>query len=193
MRKIVASPKLFIPVLFTILLISFVILHPGIKPRWDSGYRSNLLTKFIDEISADGKLDAQKYWYFRERYSPGNFSFNDEVIDLLQTFRIVNVNDQGNTELLYYEGKYLNSIDSISTEASLSAVGAGADHNTDRKNILLNTENILLTKTNDNFLELEFILPISEMKKANGFFDYLESENQLLENKVWVNRTQIKL
>lgn len=166
-----------------------MILHPGIRPRWDLSYRNNLLVKFVDEISAEGKLDAQKYWYFRERYSPGNFSFNDEVIDLLQTFRIVNVNDQGNTELLYYKGKYLSSTDSISTEGSLSLV----DANTDQKNILLNTESVLLKKISNDLLELEFILPISEMKKANGFFDYLESEDKLLENKVWINRTKIKI
>ncbi len=65
--------------------------------------------------------------------------------------------------------------------------------------IELQTTNILLIKGQEeensektvSQYELWFVLPIEQMKKANGFFDYTSDELELLENKYWLNHTLI--
>lgn len=186
MRKHPELQRLFLPIIIAILIVTTILFHPGIRPNLDHSYRQNKLSEFIRNIKEEKKLDPQKYWLFRERYSPGDFRYNDDAIEMLQTFRIVKLNDIGATELLYYSGKYLNSTDSVTTDLSLEkeVVEGGS--------LIIDLENLQLIKMQNNSYILKFLLPISEMKKANGFFDYLESENKLLENKFWLNKTVIK-
>lgn len=46
-------------------------------------------------------------------------------------------------------------------------------------------------KRNGKVTEIIFIKPISEMKKANGFFDYNDKDKKLLEGKYWFVYTTI--
>lgn len=188
MRKIPALLHSFFLLTILVLLFSLAFFHPGIRPRWDSHYRRQLLDKFISQVEADQKIDPQKYWYFRERYSPGNLSFNSQAIDMLQTFKITNLEELKPTVLLNYQSKHLSSTDSVTPEPHLiKKPTPGSD-----EKYIINQDNLILQKIDEHHLKLEFVLPISEMKKANGLFDYKDSENQLLENKFWLNQTLIE-
>lgn len=48
-----------------------------------------------------------------------------------------------------------------------------------------------LIATNAKEVVIYFIKPISEMKRANGFFDYKNKDKKLLSNKNWFVTTII--
>lgn len=188
MRKILPSVKVISLMVVLMPLIAFMFFQPSVRASWDSNYRKNLLVDFITDVKSSGKINPQKYWYFRERYSPGSFTFNKNAIDLLQTFRIIDLDVDKRTDLLFYDSRYLDSTDSV-LPASQSAEFKTQVIAQNQSEVILESDNFVLHKPNDKTVELVFILPIEEMKRANGFFDYLESENQLLEDKVWFNKT----
>jgi hypothetical protein len=170
-----------------LVLASVLCFHPSVRPRWDKSYREQLLSQFIIDVQVSKVVDAQKYWIFREKFSPGNFVFNDQAIDVFQTYRIVNLDPKGVTKLLTYSSPYLSSVDSVVplTTESIKLIDSSGEK-------LLSTKEVLLVKNDNGSYQLNFLLPISEMKKANGFFDYLEKENELLKDQVWLNSTTIK-
>lgn len=49
---------------------------------------------------------------------------------------------------------------------------------------------MIVTKGNET--RIYFIKSISEMKKANGFFDYKDKDAKMLENKNWYVVTKIQ-
>ena len=48
-------------------------------------------------------------------------------------------------------------------------------------------------KKEKNLIYISFILPISEMRKANGYFDYSGKDKKFLEGKNWLNKTVVTL
>lgn len=175
---------LFHAVLIIALLFVTAFLHPGIRPRWDAGYRANLFDTFISSVTTSGTIDPQAYWVFRERFSPGTFTINTAAVDIYQTFRITELT--GNkTALLYYDSDFLQSTDSLVTKGSLQdSISA------DAKTIFSNpTNTIQIWQRDDQTTYLRFIFPIAEMQKANGFFDYLSSEMALIENTYWLHES----
>lgn len=182
-----------LPLIFLLLtIIVALFLHPGIRPRWDKKYRANLFNNFLEQILHDKKVDAQKFWVFRERFSPGYFELNQAVTDFKQTFTISTLDDSQTTPLLFYHSPFLNSVDSISKDASpLLEIKENY-----QGQIIFDEENLFITeiemgKDRLKKYNIYFILPIEEMKKANGLFDYTSDEIQLLEDKFWLNNSEI--
>lgn len=58
------------------------------------------------------------------------------------------------------------------------------------KTIIYSDNSTLIANEKDK-LVIEFILPIDEMKKANGFFDYKAKDQILMKDKLWLNKTSI--
>lgn len=182
-----------LPLIFLLLTIIITLfLHPSVRPRWDKKYRAKLFNNFLEQTLSTKTIDAQKFWLFRERFSPGSFELNQSVIDFKQTFTISNLDHDQTTPLLFYHSLFLNSVDSITKD--FSPLLEIKENNLER--VLLDTENLFITETemsNDQLKKynIYFILPIEEMKKANGLFDYTSNELKLLENKYWLNNTEI--
>lgn len=187
----------FFPLSILLLIITLSLyLHPGIKPRWNSHYRTRLLDNFLQDIQTMKKIEPQSFWIFRERYSPGTFKINPETIGVFQTFRIVNVNQKRKTDLLFYDSPYLQSTESLTS--NLEIINQLAQ-NVPKEQVELQTADILLIKKQEEEnsektigqYELWFVLPIEQMKKANGFFDYTSDERELIEDKYWLNHSLI--
>jgi hypothetical protein len=182
--------KLHSTLLFLMLILAVLTLHPGIRPRWDSRYQENLKTAFINELIYTQKIEPRTFWLFRERYSPGFFTFNPEAVAIFQTFRIINRQDHGQTDLLYYHSPYLTSTESLVTDYQVLLQKAAGSNN---KQYLAQADNFLLYQGNNSTLELWFVLPIEEMKVANGLFDYDESEMVILNDVWWLHHSIIRL
>ena len=185
-RKAKLRENLVIVGMVGLVLLTIALLHPGVRPRWDRSYRQQLFATFLTDLHASG-LDPQAFWLFRERFSPGTFTINPEAVGIFQTFRVTDLSAD-ETWLLAYKGSYIDSTDSIVPTASLSAY-----IQVDNEYLYVSDQVALKWQDTDKKIQLVFILPISEMKKANGFFDYLPEEMTLLEDKYWLNQTELKL
>ena len=182
-------------IILLLTLLSFIFFHPGIRPKWDQNYRSQLFNNFIKKTIEQNQIDPQAYWLFRERYSPGTFEPNQETVGFFQTFKIIKLEESKTTDLLYYNSPFLMSTDSITTDKDI--LNKIKEENSEE--VLLSSENLLITESkNEKNPELRnikiwFLLAIEEMKLANGFFDYTADELKLLENSFWLNYSEIIL
>jgi hypothetical protein len=173
-----------------IIVIAGLLFHPGTRSRWDNNYRLRLADQFLSQLLDQQSLDPQAFWIFRERYSPGYFSLNSRAVKVFQTYRIVETNDAGITELIYYHSPRISSIESVTSQPIELATKAAQ---IDSAFVLLKTDQLLLTQTNPDEYELWFQLPVVEMMKANGLFDYLPAEMDQLQDKYWWHYSKINL
>ncbi|KUK84196.1 MAG: hypothetical protein XD98_0110 [Microgenomates bacterium 39_6] len=175
-----------------LIITAAALLQPTVRANWDNSYRNNLLNEWISSIAKENVLNAQEFWLFRERYSPGHFTYNPDHVDLYQTFRIVDRNNSGKSELLYYHSPRIKSVESITTNNNeLNEIVAAINSEL----ILLKSENLLIYRDVDDnstpLLHLYFLKSIDEMRKTNGFFDYLSSEREILEGTYWLHYSKI--
>lgn len=175
----------------SIITITFIF-HPTVRSFWDGYYRQQQFNQFLKQTVLNDYLDPQEYWEFRERFSPGSFSINPEFIDLFQTYRIVNLNSKGVSEIIYFNSQHSSSIDSISQEY-IALDSFKSSVNVDMILFEKDTSIIYTQKNMPNKVYVWFIKPIDEMKKANGFFDYTSSEMELLNNSYWVSQMTLEL
>jgi len=182
-----------LPLIFLLLtIVATLFLNPGIRPRWDKKYRANLFNNFLEQTLSAKTIDAQKFWLFRERFSPGSFELNRSVIDFKQTFTISNLDDSKMTPLLFYHSPFLDSVDSITKDFS-PLLDIKENY---QGRVIFDNENLFITETETSKDQLKkyniyFILPIEEMRMTNGLFDYTSDELELLENKYWLNNSEI--
>lgn len=187
---ITKSPtRLFFIVASLIILLSVVFFHPFFKARYNQKYRHALFTEFSQSLESDG-FDAETYWFFRERFSPGTFLREEATTDFFSTFRIVTTTDPI-TPLFVYESEFLRSVEGIATK----------DSNTQLEDIpqqfpgevVSRSDEYILQKLSDTLYVFAFVVPTETMQEVNGMFDYVASERELLEDRVWYNATYIYL
>lgn len=177
--------------IFVTLIILLVVLfrHPDLKATFSPSYRMKLFNQLQSDLKSN-TFDAEKYWQFRERYSPGTFLRDEESVGFFSTFRIVSVTDTL-TPLVYYDSQRIRSIDAVTT-ASASAVFTNIQEEFDGV-VIAQSDWYILIQLNSSQYILAFVLPISEMQKVDGLFDYKPSEQQLLEGKQWFNSTFLEI
>lgn len=169
----------------------FVVLQPTVVSWWSSIYRKIILNTFITQLEASKQVDPQGFWEFRERYSPGVMSLESDSVGIYQTYRIEHIASESATALLYYQSPLIESIDSVTKD--LDVVKKLHQQLPASAKIMVQTDKLLLAKMSESEFQLAFLLPIEEMKKANGFFDYLPQEQKLLDGTMWLNTTTIKI
>lgn len=162
---------------------------------WFPFQRHTVLQKFLRESQAKKTVDPQSFWQFREFYSPGHFEFSKtgfkkDALEAARTTIDMPIQKDIGTPFLVYHSPYLGSIDSLVTDHSLHTL---VDEK-ELKNIhiLLKTDTTLIYEDSDNSVKMIFIKPLSEMEKANGFFDYKGSDMNIVNGKYWLNMTAIQ-
>jgi hypothetical protein len=151
-----------------------------------------LWNNFLTQVQKDKKIDPQKYWEFREFYSPGYFTDNktassDQVNTALTTYGVLTSNNF--STLLSFQAPLSESIDTLTTETTFKNLVKTPS----TTSILFQNDNSLIYKSDDHHVIITFLLPLSEMKKANGFFDYGEKDKKLVEGKNWFSILRITL
>lgn len=191
----VSNPYLLPLLLFVVILISFVIFTPKVSSSLFPQKREVILQNFITETRKEGKINPQAYWEFREFYSPGFFKFSRAGLNkttLSTLFKNWNISLQPTSTLfpfLLFTSPHLISVDNLTTNKTLAEI-------VDIKNIptvqiLFQNKDSLIFQSNDNIINIIFILSGNDMKMANGFFEYNDKDKKLTEGKNWFNVTQI--
>lgn len=163
--------------------------HLDLKAKYSSNYRKGLFDQFMAELSSN-QFSPESYWEFRERFSNGNFTTDQTNTDFFSTFKISNVNEELTT-LLFYQSKYLNSIDGL-LKGPFSQISEQIKQDYPGKT-LIEKDELMLIQIENNHYVLAFVEPISEMKRVNGFFDYKSDELELIKDRTWYNISEIQL
>ncbi len=171
-------------------ILSYVFLQPTILSIWNPLYRRQLLTQFLSHTQNAQMIDPQRYWLFRERYSPGTMRVNTEAVSMMQTYRITQTHPSGTTELMKYESPRLLSSEHITTQTD--ALTQFRQKLPQSAQILDESSTYIVAELPEKKVVVAFQMPISEMKTANGFFDYLPAEEELLSGTKWFTVTYIQ-
>jgi len=170
-----------------ILGVAFLALQPTVSSNLIPQKRQLLLTTFLNQVNQDQHISAQKFWEFREFYSPGTFTFNSESVGVYQTFRIINL-PTPQTDLIFFTAPKTKSLDAVinSPRIYLDKISSISEP------VFQNSSSVIYYNTQSS-LKIIFYKSIDEMRSANGFFDYLPSELEFLDGKYWLNETELRL
>lgn len=173
------------------IIILFVFFQPKVSSLLFSLKRQIVLQTFLHEVMSQGSIDPQKYWEFREFYSPGSFILNKQGMITKESTALeqtVGITQKDGIPVLDFHSGKIMSIDILTTNPVL----VDMLHISQKQPIIFQTKNQKIYQQSQQ-LFIVFALPISEMKKANGFFDYTGDDKKLLQNKYWVNITSVDL
>lgn len=174
-----------------IILVSFLslILQPrllGFLPI----VRQIKLEKFLSQVKAQHQLDPKAYWQWREFYNLGHFSFDPLVVTWGET-QIIKALPSDQTVLLKYDSVHFKSTDYLIKKNQLPALTTYLKIGEPRVVVFSDPQTLIVQ--NNQEVEIVFVKSIEEMRAVNGFFDYTPQELKLLEDRVWLNITQITI
>lgn len=188
----------FFLILTGIILASFLLFVPKVSSSLFPFKRQMIWNNFLSETTSQRKIDPQKYWEFREFYSPGYFTFSREGFkenQINQTLNDINIPIEEKSierNFLIFNSPRIISIDSLTKLNDLNKIiDFNKLHN---KKILFRNSDSIIYLENEKQAKIIFLLNSEDMKKANGFFDVNSANDQrIIENKYWINITSIKL
>ncbi len=184
------NPIVFLTFLMIIITICFVIFTPRVSSLIFSEKRELNLNSFISSAQNDQKIDPQEFWKFREFYSPGYFELRDQGLEKSEIQSAQSEIGLLPNNVIYaslFRSKHSLSLDGVTEAKSLDEV---IDINSIGEIKFQNSNSAIIKRGNDWIII--FLMPVSEMKKANGFFEYEGKDKEFLKNKNWFNLTKIK-
>ncbi len=170
----------------SILILLFIFLQPKVASIILPQNSQTRLNTFLEIIEKEQKVDPQRYWEFREFYSPGSFDYSKNGLSIDTASLPISLFEDDSV-ILSFRSPRLVSYDILSTHSSLQDYTASLS----AKDILLSTNNEILMSDESTTLIL-FLKDVEQMKKANGFLDYNGRDKNLVGNKKWLNVTMIK-
>lgn len=179
---------LFIGLVTACLTFLFISLQPHFASRFFPEHRAMVLNNFLKSVQQKGGVDARDFWQFREEYSPGNFQFNHNFADVAGVLHLQKVASPSAT-LLEFRSASLFSKDEVADKPFVLNFWPSMTQN--QKQVLFSNSSTQIFYDQSNVLRIIFIKPISEMKTANGFFDYTGQEEKILHDFSWINETWV--
>lgn len=185
--------NIFFFVVLLIIIGLFLVLNPKVSSTLFPIKRQMVLQTFINNTKQNNKIDSQKFWEFREFYSPGYFNFNKNG---LTSSQIKAARDKSGVSInlknidrffLTFTSPHLTSLEALVTTNKLTDVINTATF--DSKSIIFSNNNTLIFK--DKNIHIIFLKSESDMQRANGFFDYSEADKNLVNGKYWLEVTTI--
>lgn len=162
------------------------VLYPFIRSsRWDT---------FVSDAVSHKHINPQKYWELREFYDGGSFVFNiDGLHDNSATSFLKNESVEVKSVyvdriLLYRTSPRTKSIDAIVTASKAAEL---FEITSDGKKLLQEKNEYIIGRQDNNFV-VTFLKPIAEMKKANGFVNYIDYK-EYLADKYWFSELILHL
>ncbi len=187
------NPYYFLTIALAVITVSFLLFTPRVASSIFPFKRAMVFDGFLKNTRQVNSIDPQKYWEFREFYSPGYFDFSDKGIDATKVsnaLQKLNISPQDiSIYFAKFNSKHLISLDGLTKDRALSEVFDKSKAGI--KEVLFENSNSIIYKNNQDQTFVVFLLPISEMKKANGFFDYENKDKNLLKDKNWFDITKL--
>ncbi|GIW61527.1 MAG: hypothetical protein KatS3mg089_0379 [Patescibacteria group bacterium] len=185
---------IYIFIIFT-LVCSSLIFVPAISTLTLPFAREKLRKEFLTDIKDTNYLNTQKFWKFRDFYSPGSGIFSKTGIpsDLVaNTLAIIDIPislSPTDKAFLIYKSPKLVSIDFLVAEHELSKIIKSEELHS--KTVIYRDNDTVLYREN-NLYKLIFLKSQKELKKTVGFFDFNGLDRGITENKYWLNLTRFE-
>lgn len=180
------------------LIFSFFLFQPKLSSKLFPIKRIYMWKVFINKVNSDKKIDPQEYWKFREFYSPGYFLFKREGLNKqLVTDNIRLIYSNLNTTYIYrpflkYNSPLLSSLDMLVNSNKITDFINF--HKIPGRKILYKDGHSIIYALGDSNIKIIFLLPLAQMQKVVGLFDYRDQDKELVKkNYSWLNITDIKI
>lgn len=181
--------------LFTILLISFLLFVPKVVSTLFPFKREMILQNFLQATQQAKTISPQQFWQFREFYSPGFYTFNRNGIEIRTVRTAENkiglhiVTNPDTITFLTFTSPHLVSIEALVTTDTLARVVN--IESIQKASIVLAMPNETIVKDTKGNTYIIFLKSISAMKTANGFFNYTDADKSLVEGKYLLDITML--
>lgn len=182
-------------ILICLLIVGgFIFLPPKIVPRLIKKQADTTLSAFIENSKRNHKIDPVEFWKFREFYSPGTYDFRKKGFEGKEPSYIVDNFKVASTEgsffpFLYYRSEKTESVEALVDDPTLVASISASMKN---ENCDLHEKREIICKQNGIF-SIYFVKTIDEMKKANAFYDYRDTNtDKLIKGKYWFAAVFVK-
>lgn len=180
-----------------IIVLLFIFLQPKLSAWLFPFKRQMIWNEFQQKVKASHQIDARTFWQFREFYYPGYFKFERRGFDKNKTKEMadklsVQLLPQANPSafLIYTSGK-LHSLEALVNNEELSKTLK--DAGLGRADVLLDDRSNLMYLSPKK-ARIIFIKPVSEMVKANGYYDAKDRHDAaLIEGKYWLSVSEVEL
>lgn len=184
---LLGNPLFFLSSLMIVISLLFLIFSPRLSSSLLPFKRSILLNNFINKTLSTKIIDSQRYWEFREFYSPGYSKIENQGLNRKDIDQAIKNIGQKPSNIGQYTNaffsKHSTSIEGLTQEIKLNSVLSIPN---DSKILFEENESIIFNSEGKTYIA--FIKPISEMKKANGFFEY-EKNKKMFDNNNWFSIT----
>ena len=193
---IIKSESGFFIILLVVAAVAFSLLSPKISAQLFAFKRQVILSEFINNTKANG-INPQGYWKFREFYSPGYFIFSRRGVEkslILQAKEKIGIKyNEKDIDLTFlaFSSSRVSSLDMLTKQSDLNSIVSWRQLS--KENFIFMNKNSLIYKEDPKTITVVFLLSNTEMKKANGFFEYTEKDKQITEGKNWLNTTSIRI
>lgn len=178
----------FSGVLLLFFLIGTLFLHPTLGVFQEFQHQQKVNQLLSDMKKPDFQM--REYWQFREFYSPGNFTFDPQVVSLAGALQFSTIPSPTAT-LLTFHSPLIYSTDSIIDTATSGVYAQLQIPDEKNQHIIIKSRDTVAYQSPDKKFHLVFIKSTSEMKQTLGLFDYGANEDKILKSKLWLNQTTI--
>ena len=184
-------------ILITLVLILFVILQPKLSVYLFYPKRTTMLNGFNKDIKTTQKIDAKKFWQFREFYYPGYIKIDKsgfkypKYLQQLKTLGVKMVDNTAPRVFLIYNSDKLSSVEAIVEKDQLKDLVI--DLKSSSESTLIDNKTEYVAKFHDK-IYVYFVKPVPEMLTANGYYDYKNPHDRvIIEGKYWLNISAINI
>ncbi len=168
-----SDKKIIVVLIFTMLVGTFFFLG---KMRFLSNPIVRYVSRefFVRNVVESGKIDAERFWEFRDIYADKPIVFKQENIIEDKPFLILSTSAiQSLDYLLLPDSKTIKTF-VIPSEA----------------NIIFKSKNEIVFRDGKKLI-IKFVKEIPEMETANGFFSYFGVDLKPYSDRLWYNETII--
>lgn len=163
------------------------------QPRVDvAGSNNRKFQEYKKSLERDLTVEPQQFWEIREFYGKGDILFSkdsldkDKVRSALHNIGISLKDPAAKPFMLYVSPRWITIDSFVSSTDIIKLVDLQ-----DQKITKGTTTNIYIDDQDNKKIVLLFVKPISELEKANGYFDYKQWDKELLKDKYWLSASVI--
>ena len=196
-QKFTENKLIFNIFIFILIITLLCLLSPKVSSQLFSYKRNTILSEFINATKTNNKIDPRAFWKLREFYSPGIYTFSREGIEkslIQEENKKINVDyNKKNITLTFlnFSAPLLTSLDMLTEQKDLKNLINQKQFANEK--VLFSDATSLIYKETPKTIKMIFLFNETDLKKADGFFDYQEKDISLIKNRQWFSITTISI
>ncbi len=181
-----------------VILGLFVFTQPKLSAYLFPFKRQAMWREFKQTVIDARGIEGQTFWKFREFYYPGSFTFEPNgfgkelTAQKAKELSITLLPQATASAFLIYESGKFNSLEALVNPGDLAATVK--DNGPIQSSNEGSFDGSYTMYVSGNKARIMFIKPVSEMVKANGYFDLKNKQDAArIEGKYWLSVSEVEL